>query len=68
LRVGGKFPDFVQEDRPAVGRFEPPEPALQRARERPLFVPEQLRGDERRSCSGTQLTRIKARVDRFDRL
>ena len=48
LGVGGKLPDFIQEDRPAVGRFEPPEPALQRARERPLFVPEQLRGDERR--------------------
>src|SRR2546428_6277515 len=48
LRLGGQVPDFVQEDRAAVGCFETAKSSLQCSGERTLFVPEELRGDERR--------------------
>src|SRR5712675_2470537 len=48
LRLGGQLADFVEEDRPAIGRLEPSEPALQRAGERAFLVSEQLGRYERR--------------------
>ena len=48
LRLRGQLADLVQEDRPAVRELEPTDALLQRARERPALVPEQLRGNQRR--------------------
>ena len=36
------FSDFVQEKRATVGQLEAPEPTFRRARERALFVAEEL--------------------------
>src|SRR5436190_7553654 len=57
--------NLVEEDRAAIGGFEPAEAPLQRARERALLVAEELGGDERRGIAA-QFTRMKARPARCD--
>jgi len=39
LRLGGQVPDFIQEDRAAVGGFETAKASLQCSRERTLSCP-----------------------------
>src|SRR5262249_8918928 len=53
LGVGGKITNLVQEDGPAISELEAPEPPLQRSRERPFFVTEELRGDQWREAGST---------------
>ena len=60
LRLKRHFPDFVEEQRAAVGFLEPPDLPFERAGERPLFVPEQLRFD--------QIGGDRAAIDGDDRL
>src|SRR5207253_4066458 len=59
--------DFVQEDRAAVGRFEPSDPPLHRACERAFFVTEQLGGDQRHWNCGSHVPMLSNRLrDRRD--
>ena len=47
LRFLGQLSDFIQKDGTAVGRLEPTEASLERSGERALFMPEQLRRNQR---------------------
>src|SRR5437867_6251294 len=46
LHFRRQFADFIEENRSAIRRLKPPDPLLQSAGERPLFVAEQLARDE----------------------
>src|SRR5262245_37605090 len=52
LRVERQIPYLVEEDGACVGELEAADPPGQRARERPLLMAEQLRGDQRRRNGG----------------
>src|SRR5277367_3812832 len=70
LRLQAKLPDFIQEDRAAVGKLEAADAALERPRERPFHVPKQFAlyqtsrdGAAVHTHQGTAVTRASA-VDR----
>jgi hypothetical protein len=46
LSLGWQIADFIEKKRAAIGRLESSEPALEGTRECPLFVAEELRGDQ----------------------
>src|SRR5206468_747243 len=46
LRLGEEFTHFIQKDGSAVRQLEPAHSSLRRPREGPLFMAEQLRGDQ----------------------
>ena len=52
LGLGRQIPDLVEEERPPFRLFEAAQMPLERARERPLLMTEQLRGDQRRRDRG----------------
>jgi hypothetical protein len=67
LRLCRKVAYFIEEDRPAIGRFETAEAALSGPREGAFSCPNSSDAI-REGGFAAQFTRMKARFERLDRL